>query len=144
MIVLLPHHQKYHRRICFQCWIWILLWYFRWYNRRMIIDCQLKSLLKNYSKTIIVGFGQADVLGFSVYNFVCMVAFILLECKLKKAPKSSNLFSFTAASLFFSHKLVFYLVPFSDCQAQKSNSILFIDKTFSSGPFYVSYTVRLL
>ena len=31
----------------------------------MIIDCQLKSLLKNYLKTIIVGFGQADVLGFT-------------------------------------------------------------------------------
>ena len=31
----------------------------------MIIDCQLKRLLKNYLKTIIVGFGQADVLGLS-------------------------------------------------------------------------------
>jgi hypothetical protein len=30
----------------------------------MIIDCQLKSLLKNYLKTLIVGFGQADGLGF--------------------------------------------------------------------------------
>ena len=29
----------------------------------MIIDCQLKSLLKNYLKTLIVGFGQADALG---------------------------------------------------------------------------------
>ena len=32
----------------------------------MIIDCQLKSLLKIYLKTVIVGFGQADVLGFTV------------------------------------------------------------------------------
>ena len=30
----------------------------------MIIDCQLKSLLKDYVETVIVGFGQADVLGF--------------------------------------------------------------------------------
>ena len=29
----------------------------------MIIDCQLKSLLKNYIKTVIIGFGQVDVLG---------------------------------------------------------------------------------
>ena len=34
----------------------------------MIIDCQLKSLLKKYLKTIIVGFGQADVLGFRLNN----------------------------------------------------------------------------
>ena len=32
----------------------------------MIIDSQLKSLLRNYLKTILVGFGDADVLGFSV------------------------------------------------------------------------------
>ena len=32
----------------------------------MIIDCQLKSLLKNYLKTLIVGFGQADALGLTV------------------------------------------------------------------------------
>ena len=32
----------------------------------MIIDCQLKSLLKNYLKTLIVGFGQADALGYSL------------------------------------------------------------------------------
>ena len=31
----------------------------------MIIDCQLKSLLENYLNTLIVGFGQADALGFS-------------------------------------------------------------------------------
>jgi hypothetical protein len=35
----------------------------------MILDCQLKSLLKNYLKTIIVGFGQADALGFSSINW---------------------------------------------------------------------------
>ena len=35
----------------------------------MILDCQLKSLLKNYLKTIIVGFGQSDVLGFSLSHF---------------------------------------------------------------------------
>ena len=28
----------------------------------MIIDCQLKSLLKNYLETVIVGFGQVDAL----------------------------------------------------------------------------------
>ena len=32
----------------------------------MIIDCQLKSVLKNYLETVIVGFGQADVLGFTI------------------------------------------------------------------------------
>ena len=36
--------------------------------RWMLLDCQLKSLLKNYLKTIIVGFGQADALGLSVRN----------------------------------------------------------------------------
>jgi hypothetical protein len=30
----------------------------------MIIDYQLKCLLKNYLETVIVGFGQADGLGF--------------------------------------------------------------------------------
>ena len=34
------------------------------YGRRTIINCQLKSLLKNYLETVIVGFGQVDVLGF--------------------------------------------------------------------------------
>ena len=32
----------------------------------MIIDCQLKCLLKNYLKSVIVGFGQADVLGYRI------------------------------------------------------------------------------
>ena len=36
----------------------------------MIIDCQLKSLLKNYLKTLIVGFEQADALGFTPPNFI--------------------------------------------------------------------------
>ena len=35
----------------------------------MIIVCQLKCLLKNYLETLIVGFGQADVLGLSVCKF---------------------------------------------------------------------------
>ena len=32
----------------------------------MIIHCRLIDLFKNYLKTVIVGFGQADVLGFTV------------------------------------------------------------------------------
>ena len=32
----------------------------------MIIDCQLKSFLKNYLKNIIVGFGKAGVLSLSL------------------------------------------------------------------------------
>ena len=31
----------------------------------MFLDCQLKGLLKNYFKTVIVGFGKADGLGLS-------------------------------------------------------------------------------
>jgi hypothetical protein len=33
----------------------------------MLLDCQLKSLLETYFKTIIVGFGKADALGLSVF-----------------------------------------------------------------------------
>ena len=36
------------------------------YGKRTILGCQLKSLLKNYLDTVIVGFGQADVLGLNV------------------------------------------------------------------------------
>ena len=32
----------------------------------MTIDCQSRSLLEIYLKTVIVGFGQADVLGLSL------------------------------------------------------------------------------
>ena len=32
----------------------------------MIIDCHLKSLIKNYLETVIVGFGQVDGLGLSM------------------------------------------------------------------------------
>ena len=49
----------------------------------MIIDCQLKSLLKNYLKTLIVGFGQADALGLSTLNFLIpqVVYFYVVDCK---------------------------------------------------------------
>ena len=40
----------------------------------MIIDCQLKSLLKNYFKTLIVGFGQADALGLRVTKKLVEIA----------------------------------------------------------------------
>jgi hypothetical protein len=33
----------------------------------MVIDCQLKNLLKKYLKTVVVEFGQADESGFSIY-----------------------------------------------------------------------------
>jgi hypothetical protein len=39
----------------------------------MIIDCQLKSLLKNYLKTLIVGFGQADALGLRLIIFTIII-----------------------------------------------------------------------
>ena len=45
----------------------------------MIIDCQLKSLLKNYLKTIIVGFGQADVLGLTVILLFMDMSFLVEE-----------------------------------------------------------------
>lgn len=45
MTVLLSYRVKYLRRIFFQYWKWILLWYFRSYWK-MIIDDQLKSLKK--------------------------------------------------------------------------------------------------
>ena len=64
MINLLTYHPMHHRRIWNQYWKQILLWYFRWYGRRRIIDCQLKSLLNNNLETVIVGFRKADVLGF--------------------------------------------------------------------------------
>ena len=45
----------------------------------MLLYCQLKSLLKNYFKTVIVGFGKADVLGLSLkidaYVFGLVVTF---------------------------------------------------------------------
>ena len=37
----------------------------------MLLDCQLKSLLKNYFKTDIVGFGKADALGYSLIVLMC-------------------------------------------------------------------------
>jgi hypothetical protein len=39
----------------------------------MIIVCQLKCLLKNYLETLIVGFGQADVLGFRLVKYLKMI-----------------------------------------------------------------------
>ena len=44
----------------------------------MIIDCQLKSLLKNYLKTLIVGFGQADALGLSIKFSLVFPSFVYL------------------------------------------------------------------
>ena len=78
MIILLLYHLKYHIRICIQYWKQILLWC--WYFRRMTIDCRLKSLLKNYLETVIVGSWQADVfIGVEDTRFVNIIVIIVFS-----------------------------------------------------------------
>jgi hypothetical protein len=55
----------------------------------MIIDCQLKGVLKNYLETVIVGFGQADVLGLILLFFKNDFIPLLMSSKsIKAGPKN--------------------------------------------------------
>ena len=93
MIILLLYHLKYHRRIFIQYWKQILLWYFWSCGRRMIIDCQLKSLLKNYLENLIVGFGQADVLGlrFNCGHIKWIWMVLSKSIKITEEPKCTSM-----------------------------------------------------
>ena len=44
----------------------------------MIRHCRLKRLFKNYLKTVIVGFGQVDVLGLTLCDVVELVLIIFV------------------------------------------------------------------
>ena len=50
----------------------------------MLLDCQLKSLLRNYFKPVIVEFGKADEL---VINNSTIIGFILIICKQQRLKR---------------------------------------------------------
>ena len=58
----------------------------------------LKSLLKNYLKTVIVGFGQAGVLGFSLKKMQCFLGFIFSNNRRRQLSGSSMISQFGGGS----------------------------------------------